>query len=356
MNILIIENGYRDLIKSRIPLGEYLKKYGNKVIYACPNPPRNSEVFNLKIPRNRFSVFFTTTALIKLIKIQKVEKTDVTISFRLTSNIINYFSSYFVKQEKRIAVITGLGYAFVYDSWKYQFLRFIITQFYQIAEKRLTIITQNEEDYLDLKLNQALVIPGSGVTAPKFANKKIKKYKDPIRLLYIGRLLKSKGIETAFNTFTLIREKEINVTLTIAGDIDNQNPDSISNELIAKIKSIEGVEYLEYIDNVSDLYKKSDILLFPSLYREGVPRVIIEALSHGLTIVTTNMPGCNSTISNNGITLSTDFARKASEYIISLTDESMKSNYEQSIKLFNRKFSADKIYNQYLKALPKKTF
>lgn len=351
MNILIIENGYQDLVKSRFPLGDYLKQNGNKLIYACPNPPKDSEIFNLPIPRNRFSAISTITSLIKIISIQKSERTDVTISFRLTSNILNYFSSYFTKQDKRIAVITGLGYAFVYDSWKYKFMRFIITRFYQIAEKRIRIVTQNEEDCSELKLNQATVIPGSGVTASKSIDKGTKKSTDPIRLLYVGRLLKSKGIEEAVKTLTLIQEKSINVTLTIAGSIDTQNPDSISNELISQIKSIEGIEYLNYVDNVAKLYQKSDVLLFPSFYREGVPRVIIEALSHGLTIITTNTPGCNSTVSNNGILLDNDYATKASEYIASLTNESLKNNSKESINLFNQIFSSEKIYIQYLRIL-----
>lgn len=355
MNILIIENGCQDLIKSRVNLGDYLKQHGNEIIYACPDPPKGSEIFNLRIPRNRFLLISFISALIKLISIQKKGKTDITISFRLTPNIINYFSSYFLKQEKRIAVITGLGYAFVYDSWKYQLLRFIITKFYQIAEKRLTIVTQNKEDCIDLKLNQAIIIPGSGVTVSKTVDRRIKKSTDPTRLLYVGRLLKSKGIETAVQTFKLIRKKDKKAVLTIVGFIDLHNPDSISNELLTQIKSIEGVEYLGYVDNVSELYQKNHILLFPSSYREGVPRVIIEALSHGLTIITTNTPGCNSTVQNNGILLDHDYARKASAYILSLTNKSWMRNSEESLKLFNNKFSSEKIYNQYLRILSAKT-
>ena len=46
MKILIIENGYRDLVNSRFPLGSYLEKEGNSLLYACPNPEKDSTASN----------------------------------------------------------------------------------------------------------------------------------------------------------------------------------------------------------------------------------------------------------------------------------------------------------------------
>ena len=57
--ILIIENGYRDLVNSRFPLGSYLERNGNSVNYACPNPEKDSEVFSLNVSRNKTSFFLS---------------------------------------------------------------------------------------------------------------------------------------------------------------------------------------------------------------------------------------------------------------------------------------------------------
>ena len=67
------------------------------------------------------------------------------------------------------------------------------------------------------------------------------------------------------------------------------------------------MEYLSYVDNIQSVYSNCDILLFPSFYREGVPRVIIESLSYGLTVITMDMPGCRETINKNGILVKYDY-------------------------------------------------
>jgi glycosyltransferase involved in cell wall biosynthesis len=52
-------------------------------------------------------------------------------------------------------------------------------------------------------------------------------------------------------------------------------------------------------DDISQLLAASDVFIFPSYYREGVPRSLLEALSMGLPIITTDMPGCKDTVHDN---------------------------------------------------------
>ena len=106
---------------------------------------------------------------------------------------------------------------------------------------------------------------------------------------------------------------------------------------------------------MQEVYLNCDILLFPSIYREGVPRAIIEALSFGLSIITTNMPGCKETISNNGVIVKNDFVVESTKYIISLSKENLKDNSLESLKLFDSKFSNKLIFPQYLDAISAKT-
>ena len=72
------------------------------------------------------------------------------------------------KKKNRTAVITGLGYAFVYNTSKYKFMKFVISFFYRIAEKRIKIIAQNPDDLIDLGLSKSKVIfiYGTDVISP----------------------------------------------------------------------------------------------------------------------------------------------------------------------------------------------
>ena len=117
------------------------------------------------------------------------------------------------------------------------------------------------------------------------------------------------------------------------------------------IKRFRGIECLGFVDNMSDVYFRSNILLFPSDYREGVPRSIIESLSYGLTIVTKDMPGCKETVLNNGIITKNDFTKEAVNYIGTLTDTKIASNKQESISLFNTKFSERVIFPKYSKII-----
>ena len=351
MRILIIENGYRDLVNARFPLGDFFKNQGHLVRYACPKPPIKSDVFDLTISRSKPSPFLLIVALKKLLKIETDEKIDCILSFRLTSNILNYLSSFFGQEKKRVAVITGLGYAFVYKKLKYKILRNIICFFYQIAEKRLTIVAQNNDDLNDLNLKKGKVILGSGILQNNLSNNINVDNIKTKKLLFVGRLLKSKGIKKAINVFKKNKKSNPNIKLIIAGDIDIDNPDSISNEELLELNKIEGVEFLNYVSDMSKIYSKCDILLFPSVYREGIPRVIIEALSYGLTIITYDMPGCKETISNNGLLVKNNFENNAYNYINTISANDLIDNKKKSLKIFNEKFSSKIIFPQYLKTI-----
>jgi glycosyltransferase involved in cell wall biosynthesis len=350
MRILIIENGYKDLVNSRFPLGDYFKTKGHSVVYSCPKSPVNSGVYNINVSRSKFSLFQLITALFKLIKIEKKEEIEAVLSFRLTSNILNYFSSFF-KRKNRVAVITGLGYSFVYNNIKYKILKCIISFFYRLAERRLSIIAQNPDDLVDLGIKNGKVILGSGISENTFVNILDNNKRDSLNLLFVGRLLKSKGIERAINVFKEIQKSNKNVKLIIAGDIDKDNPDSVSAEYLLTVKEIKGVEYLCYVDNMQSVYSNCDILLFPSLYREGVPRVIIESLSYGLTVITMDMPGCRETINKNGILVKDDYVSEASSYIRSISKEDLNINKHESLKIFKEKFSRLIIFPKYLKEI-----
>lgn len=350
MKVLIIENGYNDLVKSRFPLGNFFISKGLSVCYSCPNPPLNSDTYNLEMNRSKLAILSILKSLIKLKKIESNEGINAVMSFRLTSNILNYFSSFFGKRKKRVAVITGLGYAFVNSNIMNKVRRLVIAFFYRVAEKRMDIITQNPDDLMDLGLKAGKVILGSGVRKPKIVVKEKNDFSH-LKLLYVGRLLKSKGVDEAINTFKALRASGNNVKLAIAGDIDSNNPDSISLSELNRIKMIEDLNYLGHVQNMEEVYQDSDILVFPSIYREGIPRVIIEAMSFGLTIVTKNVPGCKETILNNGYLVQDNFVVEAKNYISYLSNAEIKDNFKQSLKLHNDKFSEGVVFQHYLNAL-----
>ena len=166
--------------------------------------------------------------------------------------------------------------------------------------------------------------------------------------------MKSKGIQTAIEILNAVKKKKPRAKLIVAGRIDNKNPDSISKKKLKELYENKDIEYLDYVENMKEVYLKCDILLFPSTYREGVPRSILEAMSFGLTIITTDMPGCNTTVCKNGILLKQNYVEEATSYINSLSNKDLINNSKNSIKIFKENFSNEIIFPKYFERFPHK--
>ena len=82
------------------------------------------------------------------------------------------------------------------------------------------------------------------------------------------------------------------------GDIDLDNPSSIKKSKIKYWQKKKIVTYKTYQKNISKYIKDSTILILPS-YREGFPKIIMEAAACGRPVIATNVPGCKDAVINN---------------------------------------------------------
>ena len=346
MRLLIVENSFGDLYKSRYPLGEFLGNRAIEVFYACPNPG-SEEVLHIPMLRSSLNFRSLHSGLLAFQHSEEQISPHCTVSFRLMPNVLNFLTSFSNPNAGRILVVTGLGHAFVEQevSLKNYLLRVAIKTFYRLASLRCQIVVQNPDDAITLNVNNSKLILGSGVV---LTPRKKKPDTNGLNLLYVGRLLKSKGIEHSIAVYKSVKKVRPDASLTIAGTIDEMNPDSISRSDLSKLSRIPGVQLLGYVENVDAVYRNSNVLLFLSTYREGVPRAIIEALSHGLTIITTNNPGCKETINQNGFLVQdTNSLHRVIQYCCKLSKQELRENAKNSRSLFESTFSSEVIFPQY---------
>ena len=94
----------------------------------------------------------------------------------------------------------------------------------------------------------------------------------------------------------MLHNENKNINLTILGEIDPNNKDSISLKDLIKIKNFPFVKYFGKVDNVRYYLSKCDCFVLPTTYNEGTPRSILEALSVGRPVITTDIAGCNDTV------------------------------------------------------------
>ena len=252
--------------------------------------------------------------------------------------------------------ITGVGYIFTSSSIKIQIISIIVKLQYKVALKfNRKVFFQNPDDR-DLFVKLGLVrhdltvlINGSGVDCSKFVRTNFK-IKD-CSFIFIGRLLKDKGILEYLEAAAILKVKYPNVVFSVVGSFDADNPECISFDLLDYYTSNSIVNYFGTTADVIPYLNSHNIFVFPS-YREGTPRSVLEAMSMSMPIITTDAPGCRETVLPNVNGLLTNVADSSglvSAMESFVLEPSKISPYgEKSRELALKKYDVDSINLQVL--------
>ncbi|MFO0827465.1 MAG: glycosyltransferase family 4 protein [Phycisphaerales bacterium] len=200
------------------------------------------------------------------------------------------------------AMVTGLGFAFSGATLKARLLGAVARHLYRVAIRAADVVFfQNPDDratFVDAGLiepdKRVEMISGSGVDTAHYAASPVPPTTDAPVFLMIARLLRDKGVVEFADAARIVRREFPRARFRIVGWIDS-NPAAISQEEFdAWIR--EGViEYAGRMDDVRGELAQSSAFVLPS-YREGTPKSVLEAMSVGRAILTTDAPGCRETV------------------------------------------------------------
>ena len=142
-------------------------------------------------------------------------------------------------------------------------------------------------------------IAGSGVDLERFAPAPLPD--GPMTFLMIGRLLREKGIYEYVDAARIVKASHPEVRFRLLGSLDS-NPSAISEEALAQLQHDGTIEYLGKTLDVRPYIADSHVVVLPS-YHEGMPHSVLEGMSMGRAIITTDVPGCRETVvpGHNGI-------------------------------------------------------
>ena len=241
----------------------------------------------------------------ELKKIFKQEKFDVIFSFTPKPNIWGAIAS---KQTNInfIPTVNGLGHAFINKNW----LSFLVAKLYKYAFSNIeNTIFQNPDDaefFVNKKIvssEKTLLVPGSGVDLEQFyPSYNINYNNSTLRFLFAGRFIKSKGIMEYVHASAILKKLYPEVSFYMVGAV-SENPSSVTMKQIEKWITAGTIKYYALTDDMSAFLNDIDVLVFPSYYREGIPKILLEACAKELPIITTNNVGCNQVIQHeyNGL-------------------------------------------------------
>jgi len=200
-----------------------------------------------------------------------------------------------------VASVSGLGFVFIASGFKNWLIRSTVSLLYRIAlgKRNLRVIFQNPDDRdLLLRLGgitpeHALIIRGSGVDLAEYPA-----LPEPAGVPVVAmaaRLLWDKGVGEFVAAARLLKHKGVNARFQLIGDPDPHNPASVPAETLASWRSDRVVELPGFRSDIAQLFSSAHLVVLPS-YREGLPKVLIEAAACGRAVVTTDVPGCRDAV------------------------------------------------------------
>jgi glycosyltransferase involved in cell wall biosynthesis len=200
-----------------------------------------------------------------------------------------------------VASISGLGYVFIASSLKSRLIRAVASLFYRLALGRpnVRVIFQNPDDrdiffrLCGLSAEKAVMIRGSGVELGAYRSSPEPNGVPVVAMA--ARLLWDKGTGEYVEAARLLRNAGIDARFLLIGDPDIHNPACVPPEVIEAWKAGQFVELLGFRSDIAELFSGSHVVVLPS-YREGLPKVLIEAAACGRAVVTTDVPGCRDAI------------------------------------------------------------
>ncbi|TSP12401.1 glycosyltransferase family 4 protein [Cupriavidus campinensis] len=201
---------------------------------------------------------------------------------------------------RSIAITTGLGYVFLnvgVVSWVSKLLYRIALRFPQ------AVWFLNQEDrgaFVSRRLvesSKCAVLPGEGIDLTHFRQRSAMPAESPetFTFLLIARMLWDKGIGEYVDAARQLGEIHKNVRFLLLGPGGSANPSAIPLEQIREWQEDGVIEYLGEATDVRPAIAAADCIVLPS-YREGVPRVLLEAAAMERPVIATNVPGCKDIV------------------------------------------------------------
>lgn len=312
MKIVFFANTDWYLYNFRLPLACAVRGLGHDVVMVAPSGPYTTRLreagfrcVTLEMNRRSLNPLSEVGVLRKLTGIYTKEAPDLCHHFTVKCVIYGGLVARTMGIPASVNAVAGMGYVFSNDGWQARMLRPAVRRAlaFALGGPHSRVIVQNPEDRTEILKSGAIsdehvqVIRGSGVNTQRFTPGLRSRVPDDVpRVLLATRLLWDKGVGEYVEAARMLLSQGIRAEFLLAGSPDEGNPNAVPRETINQWAREGVVRILGHVDNMAALLPGVDIVALPSAYREGVPRILLEAAACGLPCVTTDTAGCREIV------------------------------------------------------------
>lgn len=263
-----------------------------------------ADTYNMN--RGGLNPFSDIKAICHLIyKIKKI-KPDIVFCYFSKPVVFGGVAAKISKVPRVIGMLEGLGFTFTEQPdgipFKTKIIKFIQILLYKCSlrflDKLIFLNPDDEKDLLvkySIKVKEKHILGGIGLELNNYPYQAVSSPIENVKFLFIGRLLKEKGINEFIQSAKLVKAIYPNAVFTVLGAIDKANLGAISEGQLNDLIHSGVIEYPGEVKNIPEWIANHHIFVLPS-YREGVPRSTQEAMAIGRAVITTDVPGCRETV------------------------------------------------------------
>ena len=254
-------------------------------------------LFPIDFSRRGLNPFMEFVTSLRVRKIVREFKPDITHNVALKPVVTGTFGELLGRQKVVVNALVGMGYIFTSTDTRASLVKPLLSRIlkFLLHSKAVHVVIENPDDLNSLvsdgfvESSQISLIRGAGVNLDEFPFQP--EIPGPIVVTLVSRILRDKGIVEFIEAASVLQMSLPNVVFQIVGEPDSGNPSAISQSEIDSWTSLPNVKYLGRRSDIAHILQGSHIVCLPS-YREGLPKSLLEALSSGTPIITTDVPGC----------------------------------------------------------------
>ena len=297
----------------RLPVARAARAAGARVIIATRVEKLGAEIeregFELvALPwrRRSHNPWSELRAFLAIIALYRRERPDIVHHVAIKPVVYGGMAARLAGARIQVNAIAGLGYVETSRQPRARVLRGVFNSVLRFAWSGtgVHVIVQNPDDRAALSRTGLVpaahvhMIRGSGVDVERFVSSP-EPPAPPVRAIYGGRLLWSKGIRELVDAALVLRARRVPVEVVLVGDPDVENPESIPADAVKSWVHDGLVKHEPWADDMTSVWRGAHIAVLPS-YREGLPKALLEAAACGRPLVATEVPGCRE-IARDGV-------------------------------------------------------
>lgn len=314
--LLFVINDLDFFVSHRLPIAIAARQASMEVrVAAAPSPAEarlHAEGIGfdaVPVTRSGAHLVQELRVIWRLFRLFRSWKPDIVHSVTIKAVLYGGLAARFARVPALVSAISGLGHVFIQRGFRAALARTLVMRGYRIAlsHPRSRVIFQNPDDRATFLRARAardhdtVLIRGSGVSLDAF--RPVLEPPGPVLLVLASRMLSTKGVGDFVAAAVRLKAQGVDARFALVGPSDPHNPAGIPEIALRAWQSGGHVEWWGRRDDMPKVFAQAHVVCLPTVYGEGVPKVLIEAAACGRPIVATDVPGCREVVQNevNGL-------------------------------------------------------